>query len=87
MRGISGLLQIIGLVVVLVAGYWFYYVNWGTSSNDRIAATIAPMLPTPFRDWGCGKLAGRLGATEAPTFCSPVANSAPAPTPESGGRL
>jgi hypothetical protein len=86
MRGISGLLQIIGIVVVLVAGYWFYYVNWGTSPNDKVASTIAPMLPTPFRDWGCGKLAGRLGA-EAPTFCSPVASTGPAPTPESGGRL
>jgi hypothetical protein len=86
MRGISGLLQIIGLLVVLVAGYWVYYATWSPSPNDKIGVTIAPMLPTPFRDWGCGKLAGRFGP-EAPTVCTPASVTTPAPSPDGAGRL
>lgn len=88
MRAIGGLLQLIGLLVVLVGGYWVYYANWAKNPNDQIGVAIAPLLPAPARDWGCGKLAGRFG-TEAPTVCSAAAGSAPstAPTPEGGGRL
>ncbi|HVI28495.1 hypothetical protein [Hansschlegelia sp.] len=89
MRAISGILQIIGLLVVLVAGYWIWYANWGPNPNDRIGTSIAPMLPAPFRDWGCGKLNQRFGG-ESPTVCSPVAADAapPAPgAPDGSGRL
>lgn len=88
MRTVSGLLQLIGLLVIVVAGYWVWYANWGSNPHDRIGATIGPMLPTPFRDWGCGKLKQRF-ATEAPTMCSPVADqTTPAPSnPDGGGRL
>jgi hypothetical protein len=97
MRTISGLLQIIGLVVVAVAGYWVWYVTWGPNPNDRIGVTVASLVPTPMRDWGCGKLNQRFAA-EAPTVCSPAAGSVsppsvpapgqdPATPPNQGGRL
>lgn len=95
MRTISGLLQIIGLLVIAIAGYWVWYVNWGPNPNDRVGTTIATLVPVPMKDWGCGKLNERFAA-EAPTVCSPVAgssgpvtpNSAPAnPSAPEGGRL
>ena len=91
MRAISGILQIIGLLVILVAGYWVWYANWGPNPNDRIGTSIAPLLPSPFRDWGCGKLNQRF-TTESPAVCRPPAAGTPAPTTpggseEGGGRL
>lgn len=88
MRTISGFLQIIGLAVIAVAGYWIWFVTWGPNPNDKVATTIAPYLPSPMRDWGCGKLAARF-ATEAPTVCSPVASpTTPAPaSPDGAGKL
>lgn len=91
MRTISGFLQIIGLVVIAVSGYWIWYATWGPNPNDRVGTTIAYYLPTPFKDWGCGKLNQRF-ATNAPTVCSPAAGSgsavpspdAPTTTPNSG---
>ncbi|PZQ17789.1 MAG: hypothetical protein DI565_03355 [Ancylobacter novellus] len=97
MRTIRVLIEIIGLAVILVAGYWVWYANWGPNPNDRIGSTVAGYLPPGFKDWGCGKLNQRFGA-EAPTVCSPVAGSlqqppatpnAPpaAPSDPSSGRL
>lgn len=93
MRTISGILQILGLLVVAIAGYWIWYVNWGPNPNDRVGTTVATLVPQAMRDWGCGKLNQRFAA-EAPTVCSPVAgsmtpNATPdaAPTAPGGGRL
>lgn len=92
MRTIRGFIELIGILVILVAGYWIWYANWGPNPNDRIGTTIAAYLPPPFKDWGCGKLNQRFAA-EAPTVCSPVAGSAtpdpatPSAPPSSGGRL
>lgn len=92
MRTIKGLIQIIGLAVILIAGYWVWYANWGPNPNDKVGTTIAAYLPPAFKDWGCGKLAGRFGA-EAPTVCSssaavtPPASPDAAPANPSGGRL
>ncbi|RXF67099.1 hypothetical protein [Hansschlegelia zhihuaiae] len=94
MRTISGLLQIIGLLVIAIAGYWVWFVNWGPNPNDRVGTTVATLVPQQMREWGCGKLNQRFAA-EAPTVCSPVAtpnaptpNSDPsAPAPNGGGRL
>lgn len=84
MRTISGFLQIIGLAVVLLAGYWIWYANWGPNPNDRVGMAIAGYLPAPFKDWGCGKLNQRFAA-EAPTVCNSAAASVPpATTPNSG---
>jgi hypothetical protein len=94
MRTISGLLQIIGLLVVAIVGYWIWYVNWGPNPQDRIGATVATLIPQPLRDWGCGKLNARFTA-ESPAFCGGSGGSAPSPgdqpsapppSPE-GGRL
>lgn len=91
MRTISGLLQIIGLLVIAIGGYWIWFANWGPNQNDRISSTVVMLLPPAAKDWGCGKLNQRFGA-QAPTFCSPVAGgpaptTPPSTTPEGGGRL
>jgi hypothetical protein len=97
MRTIRGFLELIGILVVIVAGYWIWYANWGPNPNDRIGTTIAVYLPPAFKDWGCGKLVSRFAA-EAPTVCSSAGaiapsnpatpNSAPGDAPpQSSGRL
>ncbi|MET0313690.1 MAG: hypothetical protein ABW275_04795 [Hansschlegelia sp.] len=89
MRGISGLLQLIGVLVIAVAGYWTWYTVWGPNPNDKIGVAIAPYMPGPFRDWGCGKLNQRFAA-QSPTICSPVADNAAPPTQgstEGSGKL
>lgn len=97
MRTIRGFLELIGVLVVIVAGYWIWYANWGPNPNDRIGTTVADYLPPAFKNWGCGKLSARFGA-EAPTVCSSGAamspsspatpNSAPGEaSPPSSGRL
>lgn len=93
MRTISGILQIIGLLVIAIAGYWVWFVNWGPNPNDRVGTTVATLVPQAMRDWGCGKLNQRFPA-ESPTVCSPAAMpSAPTPNSDSstpapgGGRL
>ncbi|MFC3693260.1 hypothetical protein [Chenggangzhangella methanolivorans] len=96
MRTIRGFLELIGVLVVLVAGYWIWYANWGPNPNDRIGTTVAEVLPPAFKNWGCGKLSARFAA-EAPSVCSPAAsptsppatpNAAPGePASPGGGRL
>lgn len=94
MRTIRGLIEIIGLAVILIAGYWIWYANWGPNPTDKVGTTIAYYLPPAFKDWGCGKLSARFGA-EAPTVCSlgaaapttPPASPDSAPATPNSGRL
>ena len=98
MRTIRGFLELIGILVVIVAGYWIWYANWGPNPNDRIGTTVADYLPPAFKNWGCGKLSARFAA-EAPTVCSVAASAVPttpatpnaapgdSPPPSGGGRL
>ncbi|MGA0530984.1 hypothetical protein [Hansschlegelia sp. KR7-227] len=93
MRTISGFLQLLGLLVILVAGYWTWYATWGSNPNDKVGVALTPWIPGPMRDWGCGKLNQRFPQA-APTACSPVAGSVTPPTtapeparPDGGGSL
>jgi hypothetical protein len=86
MRTISGILQLVGLLVLLVAGYWTWYAGWGPNPRDRVGTALTHWVPGPLRDWGCGKLNQRFAA-EAPPECGSArapAASEPA-TPDEGG--
>lgn len=95
MRTISLFLQLIGLAVVAVLGYWAWYANWGPNPHDKVGVNVAAFVPVAVRDWGCTRLRQRFAA-ETPAICAPAlpgpsvpAPSAPEPSApaEGGGRL
>ena len=90
MRTISLFLQLIGLAVVAVLGYWAWYANWGPNPHDKVGVTAAALVPVAVKEWGCARLRQRF-ASDIPATCglAPSAPGAPVPSApaEGGGRL
>ena len=90
MRTISLFLQLIGLAVVAVLGYWAWYANWGPNPHDRVGVSVSAFVPAAVKDWGCARLRQRF-AGETPAMCAPVTAVPGLPAPsapeEGGGRL
>lgn len=66
-----GLIRLLLLVVVLVGGYWAYYVYASGEPYDEIGTAINSRLPEKAREFGCAELKRRHGtaAINAPAGC------------------
>jgi len=75
------LLRLIAIIVVLLAGYWAYYVFAAANPNDQFGVQINKVMPTAVREFACGKLKERFADAKAPEGCAEFAFWAPAPEP------
>ncbi|MFG1320562.1 hypothetical protein [Xanthobacter autotrophicus] len=68
-----GLIRLLLLVVVLVGGYWAFYVYVSGEPYDEIGTAINSKLPADARAFACAELKRRHGATAAkpPAGCEP----------------
>lgn len=67
-----GLIRLLLLVVVLVGGYWAYYVYASGEPYDEIGTAINSRLPEQAREFACAELKRRhSGAVNAPAGCEP----------------
>ena len=65
-----GLIRLLLLVVVLVGGYWAYYVYASGEPYDEIGTAINSRLPEQAREFACAELKRRHpGAVNAPAGC------------------
>jgi len=72
-----GLIRLLLLVVVLVGGYWAYYVYASGEPYDEIGTAINSRLPEQARGFACAELKRRHGAAAAtaPAGCEPFWSS------------
>lgn len=75
------LLRLIAIIVVLLAGYWAYYVFAAANPSDQFGVQINKVLPTAAREFACKKLKERFADAKAPEGCAEFAFWAPAPEP------
>ncbi|MFG1351893.1 hypothetical protein [Xanthobacter autotrophicus] len=68
-----GLIRLLLLVVVLVGGYWAFYVYASGEPYDEIGTAINSRLPADARAFSCAELKRRHGATATtpPAGCEP----------------
>lgn len=65
-----GLIRLLLLVVVLIGGYWAYYVYASGEPYDEIGSAINSRLPEQAREFACAELKRRhSGAVNAPVGC------------------
>ena len=76
-----GLIRLIVILIVLVAGYWAYYVFAAADPNDKIGVMINQYLPVQAQEYACNNLKERFGDINAPEGCSKFAAWAPTTTP------
>lgn len=75
----SGLVRLIVLLVVIVGGYWAYYVFASADPNDRFGVMINENLPLSAREYACNTLKDRFGDIQPPKGCDTFAAWAPKP--------
>ena len=84
-----GLVRLIVLAIVVIGGYWAYYVFAASDPNDRFGVEINKYMPEQARKYACDQLKERFGAVSAPEGCAaypswagaPVAPAPAAPNP------
>lgn len=65
-----GLIRLLIILIVIVGGYWAYYVFLANDAYDDIGVAINSRLPQPARAYGCAELFKRhSGLTVAPDGC------------------
>ncbi|MCX5515079.1 hypothetical protein C3941_12045 [Kaistia algarum] len=74
-----GLVRLIILLIVVVGGYWAYYVFASADPNDKFGVMINEKLPLSAREYACTKLKERFGDINAPNGCGEFAEWAPKP--------
>lgn len=74
-----GLVRLIVLLVVIVGGYWAYYVFASADPNDKFGVMINENLPLSAREYACKTLKDRFGDINAPKGCGEFAAWAPKP--------
>lgn len=79
MRGLARLLVI---AVIVIGGYWAYYVFASADPNDRFGIAINSRMPEQARHYACDQLKERFGPIAAPEGCGGYPSwSAAAPKP------
>lgn len=61
-----GIIRILVVLILVVGGYWAYYVYGSSAPYDEIGTAINSHLPANARAFSCAELKKRHGAT-APT--------------------
>lgn len=61
-----GIIRILALLILVVGGYWAYYVYVSGAPYDEIGTAINSRLPADARAFSCAELKKRHG-TAAPT--------------------
>lgn len=69
----SGLARLIVLLVVIVGGYWAYYVFASADPNDKFGVMINENLPLSAREYACNTLKQRFGNIQPPKGCDTFA--------------
>ena len=77
----NGLVRLIVLLVVIVGGYWAYYVFASADPNDRFGVMINEKLPLSAREYACNTLKERFGDIQPPKGCDTFAAWAPKSAP------
>jgi hypothetical protein len=74
------LVRLIVILIVLLGGYWAYFVFAAADPNDRFGVAMTSYLPEPAREFACRKLKERFGDIQTPHGCAEFAfwGSAPA---------
>ncbi len=76
-----GLVRLIVLAIVVIGGYWAYYVFAAADPNDRFGVEINKYMPEQARKFACDQLKERFGAVSAPEGCASYPSWAGAPAP------
>ncbi|MFG1279461.1 hypothetical protein [Xanthobacter autotrophicus] len=68
-----GIIRLLLIAVLVVGGYWAYYVYASGEPYDEIGSAINSRLPADARAFSCAELKRRHGATAAkpPAGCEP----------------
>ncbi|MFG1284533.1 hypothetical protein [Xanthobacter autotrophicus] len=68
-----GIIRLLLIAVLVVGGYWAYYVYASGEPYDEIGSAINSKLPADARAFSCAELKRRHGATAAkpPAGCEP----------------
>ncbi|MET3356245.1 UNVERIFIED_ORG: hypothetical protein ABID33_004172 [Xanthobacter viscosus] len=68
-----GIIRLLLIAVLVVGGYWAFYVYASGEPYDEIGTAINSRLPTDARAFSCAELKRRHGATAAkpPAGCEP----------------
>ena len=74
-----GLVRLIVLAIIVVGGYWAYYVFAAADPNDRFGVAINKYMPDQARQFACDKLKERFGPIAAPEGCAAFPSWAGAP--------
>jgi hypothetical protein len=65
-----GLIRLIIILIIIVGGYWAYYVFMANDPYDNIGVAINSHLPQQARAYGCAELFKRhSGVTAPPDGC------------------
>ncbi|MEP9355688.1 hypothetical protein ABLE93_19075 [Xanthobacter sp. KR7-65] len=66
-----GIIRILLVLLLVVGGYWAYYVYASGQPYDEIGTAINSRLPADARAYACGELKRRHGAAaaKAPVGC------------------
>jgi hypothetical protein len=75
----AGLVRLIILIIIVVGGYWAYYVFAAADPNDRFGVMINEKMPLSARQYACDQLKERFGDIQTPSGCEGFASWAPAP--------
>ncbi len=65
-----GLVRLIVLAIVVIGGYWAYYVFAAADPYDRFGVEINKYMPEQARKFACNELKDRFGAVTAPEGCA-----------------
>lgn len=69
---LRGLMAVGGVLVLMVAGvfgYWVYYATMATDAFDAIGIELNNIMPEPLNLWACTQLEARFGDDRAPFGC------------------
>lgn len=80
-----GLIRLVFLAIIVIGGYWAYYVFAAADPNDRFGVEINKRMPDQARKYACDQLKERFGAVATPEGCGgfPSWAGAPAAPPAS----